>query len=90
MNIISGEIHDVKKKLQTQSNTKEFLAELEELKCIEVQLMNLSKENIELYQLKTQVEYEVVQLIEARKLLQTETKQKECIEKPEYVLTERC
>ena len=35
-------------------------AELEKLKCVEVQLMELSKENIELKQLKTQLESEVV------------------------------
>lgn len=35
-------------------------AELEKLKCIEVQLMDLSKENIELHQLKTKLESEVV------------------------------
>ena len=35
-------------------------AELEKLKCIEVQLLELSKENIELHQLKTQLESEVV------------------------------
>ena len=35
-------------------------AELQKLKCIEVQLMELSKENIELHQLKTQLESQVV------------------------------
>ena len=35
-------------------------AEVEKLKCIEVQLMDLSKENTGLHQLKTRLESEVV------------------------------
>ena len=50
-------------KIQHQELMKQqevMYAELEKLKCIEVQLMDLSKENIELHQLKTKLESEVV------------------------------